>query len=106
MQADIDNLPIEHNVAAQRFEATIAGRRAVAEYRLAGDTIIFTHTEVPAALEGRGIANRLVRTALEYARARQLTVVPLCRFVAVYIRRHTEYQPLLHPDYQGLTRRR
>ncbi len=63
--------------------------------------IVFTHTEVPEALEGHGIAAKLAHTALEHARAQRLTVVPLCPFVASYIRRHAEYQGLVHPDYRA-----
>ncbi|MEP7028866.1 MAG: GNAT family N-acetyltransferase, partial [Candidatus Eisenbacteria bacterium] len=51
--------------------------------------------EVPEALAGRGVANALARHALEAARARGLHVVPLCPFVASYIRRHDEYADLI-----------
>ena len=56
---------------------------------------IASHTGVPFALEGRGIASRLARAALEYARAHELKVVPLCSFVAGYIQKHPEYKDLL-----------
>ena len=54
-----------------------------------------THTEVPPAFEGRGIAAALVREALAWARAQGLKVWPLCSYVAVYMRRHPETQDLL-----------
>ena len=60
-----------------------------------GDRIVFTHTLVPASLEGRGIASVLARTALDDARSRHLRVVPLCPFVRDYIERHPEYQELV-----------
>jgi uncharacterized protein len=88
---------IRDNVAAKRFELETEAGLAVANYRLDGDTIMFTHTETPARLQGRGIASRLVRGALEAARARGLRVVPLCSFVADYIRRHPEFQDLVDP---------
>ena len=102
MQMDLDRLVIEDNEAAQRFEARLDGYSAVAEYMRVGETIVLTHTEVPEPLEGHGIAARLARTALEQARARHLTVVPLCQFMASYIRRHPEYQELVHPDYRNV----
>jgi predicted GNAT family acetyltransferase len=89
---------VRDNVAARRFELDADGALAVASYRLDGDTIAFTHTEVPPRLQGRGIASRLVRGALENARARGLRVRPLCSFVADYIRRHPEFQDLVDPD--------
>ena len=100
MQMDLDRLVIENNEAAQRFEAKLDGYSVVAEYMRVGETIVFTHTEVPEPLEGHGIAGRLARTALEQARAQHLTVVPLCPFMASYIRRHPEYEELVHPEYR------
>ncbi len=58
--------------------------------------IVFTHTGVPPALEGRGIGSALAKTGLEYARANNLEVVPLCSFVRGYIERKPEYQDLVH----------
>lgn len=57
-------------------------------YRLAPGTITFTHTDVPEALAGRGVGSKLARAALEYARTEKLRVVPLCPFIAAYIRKH------------------
>ncbi len=78
------------NKAAHRFELTVDGGTAIAAYALEDDHIVFTHTEVPPALEGRGIASRLVEGALEQVRGRGLKVVPACAFVAAYIRRHPD----------------
>ena len=88
-------IEVVNNPAAGRFEVRIDGALALAEYYVRGRTITFTHTEVPPGLEGRGIGNALARTALEHARAEGLRVVPLCRFIAAFIRRHPEYQPLV-----------
>jgi len=88
---------IRDNATARRFELDVDGELAVANYRIDGDTILFTHTEVPPHLQGRGIASRLVRGALEAVRTRGLKVVPLCSFVADYIRRHKEVQDLVDP---------
>ncbi|NJL96000.1 MAG: N-acetyltransferase [Anaerolineae bacterium] len=67
---------------------------ALADYRLDNGTIYFTHTEVPPAHEGQGIAGKVVKAALEYAKAQNLRVVPICPYVVKYIQRHPEYQPL------------
>jgi predicted GNAT family acetyltransferase len=88
---------VRDNVAAKRFELDTDGALAIALYRLDGNTITFTHTEVPPRLQGRGIASRLVRDALENARARGLRVVPMCSFVADYVRRHPEFHDLVEP---------
>jgi uncharacterized protein len=101
MNIDFNEIVVENNPAARRYQVQLGEHLAVAEYRLAGDTITFTHTQVPKELEGHGIANKLAHTALEDARARRLTVVPLCPFIASYIRRHQEYLELVDPAYRG-----
>jgi predicted GNAT family acetyltransferase len=85
---------VRHNPAARRYEAEVGGHLAVAEYVLDGNRIIFTHTFVPPELRGRGIAEKLARTALEEARQQGRRVVPQCSYVAMFIRRNPEFQPL------------
>jgi predicted GNAT family acetyltransferase len=86
---------VRNNKEAHRFEVDLDGELAVSNYRLRDDTIFVTHTEVPPALEGRGIGNILARVALDYARANRLRVVPRCKFIASFIKRHPEYQDLV-----------
>ena len=59
-------------------------------YQRMGNTILFTHTGVPPALEGQGVGSALVRAGLEFARANKLTVKTTCWFVSGYIQRHPE----------------
>lgn len=86
---------VTDNRAEHEFELEVDGHRAIAAYQLEGDTIAFTHTFVPKKLEGRGIASKLIRAALDSARDRGLKVVPICPFVKAYIERHPEYQALV-----------
>jgi predicted GNAT family acetyltransferase len=92
---DLTTPVVRHNEAASRFEADVDGRLAVAAYRRDGEVLLLTHTEVPPAAQGRGIAAALVKSALDWARAEGLRVRPLCSYVAVYMRRHPETQDLL-----------
>ena len=82
---------IQRNETAQRFETTVEGQLAVLEYRMTGHSIMFTHTGVPPAIEGRGIGSALTKAGLEYARAQGLKVVPQCPFVQAYLAKHSEY---------------
>ena len=86
---------IRNNKDLHRFETNAGGDVAVAYYSLSPGTMTFTHTEVPYALQGQGIASRLIRGALEAARAEGLKVVPRCSFVSAYIARHQEFGDLL-----------
>lgn len=102
MNKDRDSLRIEHNEAAQRWEAYVSQHRAVAAYQRSGDTITFTHTEVPPQLEGQGIASRRVQRRLDAARDHDHTVIPLCPFVAGCIRRHPDDKALVRDDFLHL----
>lgn len=86
---------VQHNVAAHRFEATVDGKLCVADYERRDGEITFTHTFVPSELRGRGIAEKLVRPALEYARAERLRVIPQCSYVEIFIQRHREFASLV-----------
>ncbi|GAA0222887.1 GNAT family N-acetyltransferase [Castellaniella daejeonensis] len=86
---------VRHDEAAHRFEWTEDGHFCVLDYTLDGKVASFTHTGVPSAVGGRGIAADLVRTGLDTARARGWRIRPLCSYVAAFIRRHPEYQDLV-----------
>lgn len=86
---------VHDNAALSRFELAEDGEVAVAAYELAGKVITFTHTVVPRALRGRGVAGRLVAAALEQVRASGLKVIPACSFVAGYMAEHAETRDLL-----------
>ena len=81
--------PIEivHNAAAHRFEAHVDGGLARCDYRRIGNVLQVHHTEVPVALEGRGIAGQLVRATLDYAKANGLRVAGQNRSYRVTLKR-------------------
>lgn len=88
-------LDIIHATDNSRFETTVEGQRCVCQYRVFGKTMMLTHTGVPQALRGRGIAALLVQAALDHARAKQLKVRPDCSYAEVYMQRHPETLDLL-----------
>ena len=98
VELDLDAVAVTHNETAHRFEATVNGLRSLLTYHRSPDRIVLLHTEVPAPIEGRGIAAKLTRTALDFARANHLGVVPLCPYVSSFVRKNTEYHDLLSRD--------
>ena len=86
---------VRDNRAEQEFELEVDGHRALAAYQREGNRIVFTHTAVPPAIEGRGVASKLIRAALDSARDQGLKVVPQCAFVAAFIGKHPEYRDLV-----------
>ena len=85
---------IAHDPASQRFTTDVDGQTAYLEYERAGDVMVITHTIVPPAIGGRGIAGNLVRSAIEYAKANGLKVDPQCSYADAWIQRHPEYEAL------------
>ena len=79
----------------KRYEFQIDDQVAYVEYILAKGKIFLTHTEVPVALEGKGIGSALVKAVLADIEEKDLTLVPLCPFVAGYIKRHPEWRKLV-----------
>jgi hypothetical protein len=90
---------IHHDPARQAFVAKVGDATALCAYRRQGDTLVLHHTEVPAALQGRGVAAALVHATLAWARAEGLVVRPTCSYVAAYMRRHPQTQDLLAPRH-------
>jgi predicted GNAT family acetyltransferase len=86
---------IEHNVIGQCFELKLEGYRCVLDYTLNNRVMTVTHTGVPKALGGRGLAAEITKFALNYAQSQGWQVIPQCSYVAAYMKKHPEYTPLL-----------
>ncbi|MEX0273036.1 MAG: GNAT family N-acetyltransferase [Flavobacteriaceae bacterium] len=86
---------LTNNNEAKQYEFHVDGTVPKIEYIKAKDKIYLTHTEVPKGLEGRGIGSALVKQALEDIEKNGETLVPLCPFVALYIKRHPEWKKLV-----------
>ncbi|HEX9564818.1 MAG TPA: GNAT family N-acetyltransferase [Gemmatimonadaceae bacterium] len=94
-------LDIRDNEQLGRYELATEGGTAILTYRRKEDAIILVHTEVPEALRGRNLANRLARLALNEARRDGRRVVVKCPFVSAFIRRHPEYADLVDGGRRG-----
>jgi predicted GNAT family acetyltransferase len=88
-------MTVRDNRSANRFELATDASVAFIDYRRSHGVVTMTHAEVPPALSGQGIGSQLVKGALDLVRADGEKVVPRCPFIAAYINRHDEYQPLL-----------
>jgi predicted GNAT family acetyltransferase len=86
---------VVHNAVASRFETVVDGMLCVLEYRLHDRVMTITHTGVPEAVGGRGIASALATAAFDTARREHWRVVPACSYALVWIERHPEYADLV-----------
>jgi predicted GNAT family acetyltransferase len=87
---------VRDNEAAHRYELLVDEER-IGEliYRARDGVVTLIHTEVAPEFEGYGLGEQLVAYTLDDVRARGLRIVPLCPFVAAYLRRHPEYDDLV-----------
>jgi predicted GNAT family acetyltransferase len=87
---------VRHNPERSRYELYVDGELAgIADYRVAGDEIVFPHTEIDHRRRGQGLGAELVRGALDDVRSTGRTVVPHCWYVAEFIETNPAYQDLL-----------
>ena len=90
-----NEFPITHDEAANRFETTVNDTHCVLDYVMHGNVMAITHTSVPPAVSGRGIAAEMTRVALAAARKSGFRVDPQCAYAAAYFARHPADQDLL-----------
>lgn len=84
-----------------RYELSIDGEvGGFTAYGARPGLIAFIHTEVDERLQGHGLGDRLIRFALEDARARGLAVLPFCPFVKAFIEQHREFEVLVPESYR------
>lgn len=64
-------------------------RLAEMTYSMIGnETMIIEHTEVDDVLRGKNVGYQLVHTAVEYARANNMKIIPLCPFAkSVFVKK-------------------
>ena len=92
----MENYKLIDTVALHQYEFRIGDLIPRIEYiKTKNGEIYLTHTEVPSALEGKGVGSSLVRLALEDIERQQLRLVPLCPFVAGYVQKHPEWKRLV-----------
>lgn len=95
---DNNELVLKDNTDRKQFELSVEGFTARIEYMIMANKIFLTHTEVPRALEGKGVGSKIVKLAFEEIEKRGLKLIPLCPFVAKYLTKHPEWKKILADD--------
>jgi hypothetical protein len=81
---------INHDTGAHRFTTVVDGSHAELDYTLAEGVMTITHTRVPPAIGGRGIAAQLMEAALSAARGAGWSVNPACSYAKAYLEKHPQ----------------
>lgn len=91
-------MEIAHERSAHRgaFVVDRDGRRlASLSYTVAGATVILDHTDVDDSLRGTGAGRQLVKAAVDWARAENQRLMPLCPFARSVFDKTPEYGDVL-----------
>ena len=87
-------MEIEHRPDFKRFVIQINEDIAELRYHKKKNVMCFTHTHVPKELRGQGVAGKLAKHGLEYARENGLKVEASCSYITSFLEKHPEYQDL------------
>lgn len=86
-----------HDEKQSRFYIKSDGKESYLRYEHLNKSLInIITTYVPNDLRGKGIASKLAKEALEYAKTNNLKVIPQCSFIRTYLERNKEYQELVN----------
>jgi predicted GNAT family acetyltransferase len=91
-------ITVDHDPSGHRFTAEVDGSHAQLDYTFSDGVMTITHTGVPPAIGGRGVAAELMSAALGTARAAGWSVIPVCSYAAAYMAKHTPDAGKQHAD--------
>ena len=77
--------PFADNTRNSRFEYTLNGAIACANYRREGSTLYIDYVEAPAELRGTGAARKLMQSIINFAQKEKLEVIPICGYAAAWM---------------------
>jgi uncharacterized protein len=84
---------VVHNREQLRYEVYADGKLAgFTQYYRTGDRVVFTHTEIDGAFSGQGLGKVLAGEALDDVVAGGKVIVPMCEFIAGYLRKTDKYE--------------
>jgi len=90
-------LGLEHNEKKGLFYVTINEKvEAQMTFVFAGENkIIIDHTEVNSGNNGKGFGKKMVQKAVEFAREKGISILPLCPFAKNVFDKNPEFSDVL-----------
>jgi predicted GNAT family acetyltransferase len=74
-----------NNAGQSRFEYTVNGSIAFANYRREGATLYIDYVEAPHELRGTGASGKLMQNIVDFAQKESLKVIPICGYAATWM---------------------
>ena len=93
-----NDIRLYNNEMISQYEVSIDGELSRIEYIKTKKEIYLTHTEVAKEQEGNGTGKEMIAKALVDIKNKKLKLVPLCPFVASFVRSNPEWKTLLKKE--------
>ena len=93
---NLRDIIVRHEASANRFATRLNMKIGYLSYEKLNDkTLNYAHVYVPPEFRRRGIAGKITKTALDYAKEKGFTVIPSCSCVASFLHEHLEYNAVI-----------
>jgi predicted GNAT family acetyltransferase len=99
VEITVADVPERERFEARAEDGALAG---VLTYQLTGRIIAYTHTRVEPEYEHLGVGGALARAAMDDARGKSRTVVPICPFLKGWLEEHHDYDAILAPGHRKI----
>lgn len=93
------NVAPQEELIIQRYE-WIDDSRVIGfvDYYVFDEVCMIMHTEILPALAGKGLGSHLAGKAMEHVAETGKTIVPICGFMAHYLRKNPQHHAFLTPE--------
>ena len=89
------DLEILNNTENLRFETKLGKELAIIDYRWNNGDMVFMHTFVPPEGQGKGIAAKMAKHALDFVKNNNLKAKLYCPYMIGYVERNPEYKKII-----------
>lgn len=91
----IMELTLKDNDFLRQFEIAVDNHLATIEYSLQERKIFLTKIHIPEEITENDFQNTFIKIVFENIEERNLSVVPTCPAIAIFIRKNKQYRGLL-----------
>ena len=91
----IMELTLKDNDFLRQFEIAVDNHLATIEYSLQERKIFLTKIHIPEEITENDFQNTFIKIVFENIEERNLSVVPTCPAIAIFIRKNKQYRVLL-----------
>lgn len=79
----------------RKIVVDLDGVEAFLKFHVGKGKMYLDATYTPEEHRGKGVGTKMMEAAINYAKERKLSIVPICPFAVEYFKRHPEYKDML-----------